>query len=515
MDTRRKPKVGFVPCLTIVKQGVAKDKLEKIKPTKEEMKQIVKELRLREAEFKNRPNDEQTASQHDDMSEDDIENENAVDDYYDMDNYDDEPVEPAGASYNTDALLLNSGPESEDEESEEEAEEFTVKPDDNIIVTGQVSDDVCLLQVYVLNTERQEFFLFNDTYLPSYPVALEWIDFNPKDSAVNGHFAAVGYMEPEIQVWDLNVKDCLEPAFSLGSKKKKTVRHRDAVMDLSWNLNARNVLASGSADNTVIVWDMNTCTAATRLECFSEKVQSVKWHPIEAQSLLTGCCDGIVKLFDCRTPGTNKSWAFEGEIERIMWNKFDPLHFFASTEKGMVHYVDIRATKPIWNLNAHTSAVGGLALSSYCKDMLVTGSQDETAKVWDLKDDSPSLVTEKQMQIGHIYAISACPDSPYVFAAGGANPNNHLYVWDAREIPGVVTRFNDRLHVVIPENDNSGAVKMEEDVATSSSKALFQFKEKKNPQLKPESTPSTSASSSTAQTSVKDRTKKKKNKKKQ
>lgn len=99
----------------------------------------------------------------------------------------------------------------------------------------------------------------------------------------------------------------------------------------------------------------------------------------------------------------------------------------------MVHYVDLRQNKPVWNLNAHTSSVGGLALSSYCRDFLVTGSQDEKAKVWDIKDDTPTLVIENDLKIGHIYAITPCPESPYVFAAGGSNADNHLYVWDARE----------------------------------------------------------------------------------
>jgi hypothetical protein len=50
-------------------------------------------------------------------------------------------------------------------------------------------------------------------------------------------------MEPVIQVWDLDVVDCLEPCVKLGervSKKKKRsgavpVGHSDAVLDLAWN----------------------------------------------------------------------------------------------------------------------------------------------------------------------------------------------------------------------------------------------------------------------------------------
>src|SRR5207237_6071618 len=81
--------------------------------------------------------------------------------------------------------------------------------------------------------------MLHDIFLPTYPLCIEWIDFNASAPENRGHFAAMGYMTHEIDVWDLNTAGCLEPAFRLGKKMKKANRHTDAVLDLSWNTNTR------------------------------------------------------------------------------------------------------------------------------------------------------------------------------------------------------------------------------------------------------------------------------------
>lgn len=50
-------------------------------------------------------------------------------------------------------------------------------------------------------------------------------------------------------------------------------------------------MASGSADNTVLLWDMENASPVTKFSSFEEKVQSIQWHPVESQHLLTGCAD--------------------------------------------------------------------------------------------------------------------------------------------------------------------------------------------------------------------------------
>jgi len=95
--------------------------------------------------------------------------------------------------------------------------------------------------------------------------------------------------------------------------------------------------------------------------------------------------------------------------------------------------VDARKAGAFWSIQAHEKEATGLCLSSYCADLMVTASVDETVKVWDIKDKEPKLVTVKNLNIGPIYTLTACPDVPYVFCAGGSKKDNHMYLWDTRE----------------------------------------------------------------------------------
>lgn len=79
-------------------------------------------------------------------------------------------------------------------------------------------------------------------------------------------------MEPDIEIWDLDTLDVLEPCMILGGvkdsdraqqphleaggKKKRKLKkgsHRSSVLSLAWNSTVQNVLASGGADKTVKV----------------------------------------------------------------------------------------------------------------------------------------------------------------------------------------------------------------------------------------------------------------------
>jgi len=104
--------------------------------------------------------------------------------------------------------------------------------------------------------------------------------------------------------------------------------HKKAVLDLAWNNLNRNILASCSADKSVILWDLEQLKQATKIRDNSKKVQSIKFHPIESFSLLSGSSDKTVTLYDCRNPKSNKKvWTLNGETEQVLWNQYEPNNF--------------------------------------------------------------------------------------------------------------------------------------------------------------------------------------------
>jgi len=336
----------------------------------------------------------------------------------------------------------------EDEDEREDIEDFRIRGTDNLLLTGHVEGESATLDVYVYNDVEDAFYVHHDIILPSLPLALEWLSFDP-ESDTKGNLVAVGSMDPIIHVWDLDIVDCLEPAFVLGSKKSKSagtkrVGHKEAVLALAWNQATDHVLASGSVDQTVRLWDLNTKAVASKLGYFEEKVQALAWHPFDPQTLATGCCDKFVRIADCRTTESFKKWRVTGEVERVLWNHFDPYQCIVSTDAGTIHAIDVRTESLVWTLSAHTEDVTGISLSSQCPGCLVSSSSDKTMRVWDIMGNKPEFVMEKKLSLGVLQSVVGCPDAPFVVALGGDEKSSNLKVLDIRDSTQVRQRFGSR-----------------------------------------------------------------------
>ena len=128
---------------------------------------------------------------------------------------------------------------------------------------------------------------------------------------------------------------------------------------------------------------------------------------------------------DCRyVDDKPKSWTLPGEIEHVLWNPHSQDYFVAGTDTGHLHYLDRRMDdKVVFTLNAHSDSVTSVCFGTdpELTGLMMTSSADKLVKVWDISDNAPKKVMEKDMKLGTLYCAEACPDSStgLVFAVGG------------------------------------------------------------------------------------------------
>ncbi|XP_017889323.1 periodic tryptophan protein 1 homolog [Ceratina calcarata] len=448
--------MSIIPCLSWVKRGVANSNPQRIELTAQELEKIISEEKSNLDNVENESIEDEEVVNQTDKTEDHM-------DEYNFDKYDAE----SGNIHCNIANIVSFEKDGKDplitaEDDDSENENDIIKDTDNLLLVGHVEDDASTLEVYVYNESEGSFYCHHDLLLPSFPLCIEWLNFDPTDSKPC-NLCAIGNMDSVIEVWDLDLIDCLEPAYKLGSKprKKKNLKrngHKDAVLDLAWNETYTHVLASGSVDQTVLLWDLEVGVPVNKFTSFKNKVQALKWNPGNLQHLLVGSADKGVKIFDGKQEECVKSWKAMGEVERVLWNRFDLNYCIASTANGYLHYIDIRQDEPVWNAEAHTEEVAGLALSSSCPGLVVTSGNDGFLKVWDIINNAePFCVCEEKSNLGSLLCLESNPDNPFTFAVGGDNKAHNIKVYDLSTISEVRERFEGRGHIAVINPDTNKA----------------------------------------------------------
>ncbi|CAH1961226.1 unnamed protein product [Acanthoscelides obtectus] len=436
--------INFVPCIRWVRRGVASEKPTEVKLTRDELTKIIKENKEKlEEEAKN-------------VQEEPMDADQAAGDEYNFEQYDEDDNKNAESVIGITSLATEV---EEDADDDSEKEDDIIKPTDNLILVGHVEKDASVLEVHIYNEEEESFYVHHDIFLPSFPLCLEWLNYEP--NSPKGNYCAVGSLSPIIEVWDIDLVNVLEPAFTLGrsgsrKKNKERIGHTDAVLALAWNKTFDHVIASGSADHSILLWDMEKQVPNTTITAFGEKVQCLDWHRLESQTLLAGGCDSTARIFDCRTPEPHQKWSLDGEAERLYWNPLEPFAFVVGTSKGTVQCFDCRKGQ-LWIIEAHSKEVTGLAISDRCPGLMVTASPDEMVKTWDYKTGAePRLVQEKEYKMGNIHCLELCPDTPFVVALGGDNKSHNFTVFDLRNGDVIKHTFAERSLVQLVAEEGGG-----------------------------------------------------------
>jgi periodic tryptophan protein 1 len=394
----------------------------------------------------------------------------------------------------------------DDDDDESFVEDTQINDTDAIILVAKTEEDFPSLEVHVYDTIDGNLYVHHDISLPAFPLCVEHINGcvpGGSNSNSTGNYCAIGTFQPGIEIWNLDVLNPLEPTCTLGGTTASTVTdellqyqllnqskntknensknnskqatrtqqtptlrpgsHTDAVLSLSWNVN--NVLASGSADSTVKIWDISSASGepVVTYKHHTDKVQSVQFNPIDTTLVATGSYDRTVSLLDVRSPSSTsknnssntKSIRITADCEGLVWDPYHNELLTVLADDGRISCWDVRqfTTKtPVWTFVPSSNKNGGIsdiAYNPHVPGLLATCSTvSKTVSLWDTYSTTPSgqsthqqtnnkirytpiipqLITSKDMCGGKLYTVSFYPSLPWLLGTGGSG--NLLSLWD-------------------------------------------------------------------------------------
>ena len=198
----------------------------------------------------------------------------------------------------------------------------------------------------------------------TYGASINSIAFDP-----GGSLLASGSVDNTIQLWD--------PAAS--TLLATLEGHTESVLDVVFSPDG-SLLASGGGDGTVRLWDPATETLLATREGHTREVLNITFSP-DGQLLASGSGDGLILLWNLTT---------EKPVAKLEAHMDDVLDIAFSPDGTLLASASADGLAGLWNLTAetldttlgHESPVLSVAFSPD-GDLLATGSEDGVARLWD------------------------------------------------------------------------------------------------------------------------------------
>jgi serine/threonine protein kinase len=185
-----------------------------------------------------------------------------------------------------------------------------------------------------------------------------------------------------------------------------------------------NILASGSDDTTVRLWDVLTGAELSVLRGHTHPVKTVLFHPHHPYILASAGSDRTIKLWDIRRNLEILSLtAHTHHVNALAFSPDGKILASGSADK----------TIKLWNpetgelvstLTGHSLAVNAIAFCPI-SPILVSVSTDTTVKGWDL--ETLTVIKTLRQHVRPVKAISFCGDAK-LLATGGEDRT--IKLWD-------------------------------------------------------------------------------------
>ena len=246
-----------------------------------------------------------------------------------------------------------------------------------------------------------------------------------------GEVLASGSSDETILLWSTEGEE------KIRSPIRELKGHTSRIWDLT-SCKAGSRLFSASGDGTVKIWNLNAASASDLCQStftgHRGDVFSVDLHPHETH-LVTGGYDSTIRLFDVQTGAIVKT--FSRHVASVCDAKFNNYGnlIFSGSKDGTIRFWDITSGLCIRTLQQTRGEITSVQLSSNGLHLL-SGSKNNSNRLWDIRMNKTSK-TEEDIPIqrfkGHqntaknLIRVQFGPREALVL---GGSEDGLVHVWD-------------------------------------------------------------------------------------
>lgn len=222
--------------------------------------------------------------------------------------------------------------------------------------------------------------------------------------ALRANRALTGHADGQIQMWDL------EKAERIASFR----RNEANVWSVTFTGEADRFAASGH-DWKIALWDARKAAAPVHvLEGHDSAAQAVAYAP-KGSLLASGSADKTVKLWNLDTLDLMRTYRGHRDFVTALAFAPDGKTLAAAGLDGVIRLWSTASNRLIRTLRGHKDRVGGLAFAPG-GEALASASEDGTLRLWDLK--SGKTIRTLTGHGGGVQAVGFSPDGSRLASAG-------------------------------------------------------------------------------------------------
>lgn len=197
--------------------------------------------------------------------------------------------------------------------------------------------------------------------------------------------------------------------------------HTAAVEDVSWQLGNENLFGSVGDDHMLMMWDLRTSKPQQSIAAHEDEVNSLAFNPFNDSILATGSVDSTVKLFDLRklTTSLHTFASHNGAVFQVEWSPDYETILASSADDRRVMIWDLNGIgneqdeedaddgppELLFSHGGHTAKISEFSWSPTEPWVLASVAEDNILHIWQVAEsvyaDDYSLESE-----GDIYAAT-------------------------------------------------------------------------------------------------------------